>query len=127
MSLIKQLEEFCYKKVPYQAGTCLLEEGQFTDEVYILASGTVRVTAGQVIIGDFSKPGDSFGEMAVILSQKVCATVVAQTDCEFYVLKDLENYLTKNPKQCFEMLKLAFKRIKKMNLGVNIMYEHINV
>ena len=127
MPLIKQLEEFCYKKVPYPAGSILLQEGQVTEEVYVLATGSVRVTSGQVIIGDFSKPGATFGEMAVILNQKVSATVETQTDGEFYVIKDLENFLTKNPKQCFAFLNLAYKRIKKMNLGVNIMYEHINL
>ena len=127
MSLLQQLQDFCFKTMPIPENTYLLEEGQDCEDVYVLAKGSVRVTAGQVIIGDFHKPGDTFGEMAVILKQRASASVHTLTDCEFYVIKDLETFLTKNPKMGFEFLKMSYKRLKKMNLGVNIMYEHINL
>ena len=127
MTLLECLDQFCFKKYPVEQGTFLMQEGEFPNQVYVMVSGTVKVTTGNVVIGQFNRPGDTYGEMAVILEEKASATVECLTPCEVYIIQDLETFLTKNPTQCINMLKLSYRRLKQMNKGVNIMYDHLNI
>ncbi|MCM8537870.1 MAG: cyclic nucleotide-binding domain-containing protein [Lentisphaeraceae bacterium] len=121
MALIDILEQFCYKKHTVDAGTLLLKEGTVETSTYVLISGTVEVTAGDVDIGQFSRPGDTFGEMSAIMKEAVSASVVTSTECQLYVIKDLDTLLLKNPEIAIDMLKKSYVRLKQMNKGVNFM------
>ncbi len=126
MSLLDQLKEFCYSPIKIERGQHLLNEGESCDQVYVLISGKVRVTTGNVIIGDFSTPGNTFGEMAVMLKEPVSATVVALDECQVYVIKSLDAFLIKNPEECIHMLRTAYRRLCQMNRGVNILFDQLN-
>ena len=123
MPLLKTLEDFCYKPTHVSKGTALLKEGEKTNATYVLISGRLRVTAGEVEIGVFDCQGDTFGEMATLMNDTICASVEADEDCQVYVIKDLNSFLLKNPKETLELLKASYKRLKKMNHGVNLMLQ----
>jgi CRP-like cAMP-binding protein len=127
MTILKQLEDFCYKPISFLQGSKLIQEDQGCDQVYVLISGTLKVTTGNVVIGNFNKKGDTFGEMAAIMNQNASATVEALEDSQVYVINDIDAFLTKNPQHCVNMLKMSYNRLKQMNNGVNIMWEHINL
>jgi CRP/FNR family transcriptional regulator, cyclic AMP receptor protein len=121
MALINTLEKFCYKPISIAKGTILIREGETNDKVYVLISGSLQITTGDVIIGQFTKTGESFGEMAALLKQKASATVEATKDSQIYVIENMEFFLLKNPDECLHLLKQSFERIKQMNKGVNIL------
>ncbi|MCH2207548.1 MAG: cyclic nucleotide-binding domain-containing protein [Lentisphaerales bacterium] len=125
MPLLNTLEDFCYKSHLITQGSTLLKEGEKTDTTYVLICGELRVTTGDVEIGVFSEPGDTFGEMANLMEDVVSANVEAVTDCQVYIIKDLKMFLLKNPKETLELLKASYTRLKQMNKGVNLMLQMI--
>lgn len=125
MNLLRTLENFCYKPQTLAAGTVFLKEGDCPCPTYVLISGSVKVTAGGVEIGIFKNPGDTFGEMAAILEQPVSATVEAVSDSQVYVIRNFQDFLSKNPTLCIELLKKSYNRLSQMNKGVNIMLKMI--
>ena len=126
MSLLSTLEAFCYKSHAITNGRALLKEGEHSAATYVLISGSFQVTAGNVDIGTFCQPGDSFGEMAALLGDQASADVIAMEDSKVYEIKDLNTLLLKNPELAVEMLKASYIRLKQMNKGVTLMREMIN-
>ena len=125
MPLLETLDNFCYKPQAVSAGTVLLNEGDKTSITFVLISGQVKVTTGEVEIGVFTNPGDTFGEMAALMNDTISASVEAVSDCQVYVIKDLDTFLMKNPKETIELLKSSYARLKQMNKGVNLMLQMI--
>lgn len=79
-SLLDSLEE---KRVP--ADTVIIKEGDEGDFYYIVESGTVDYYKGQDKF-DFSGPGSSFGELALMYNSPRAATVRAATDVVLWAL-----------------------------------------
>ena len=125
MPLLETLESFCYKPNLISKGTILLREGEKTSVTYVLISGELQVTTGDVEIGVFQNPGDTFGEMAALMEDVTSASVEAVTDCQVYKIQDLKTFLIKNPKEAVELLQASYTRLKQMNKGVNLMLQMI--
>jgi MFS family permease len=66
-----------------QAGTVVIREGDPADDLFVIASGTVKVTARGEMLGELG-PGDHFGEIGVLERLPRTATVTATTGCELY-------------------------------------------
>src|SRR6478609_10061066 len=58
------------------AGTTLLREGDFSNDMVAIESGTADVIRGGETIGTLG-PGDVFGEMGVLGGERRTATIVA--------------------------------------------------
>ena len=78
------------KTEKFKSGKTIVKQGQKGDCLYLISEGTLSVWVSS---GLFSKKktgelraGQYFGEMALLGDQSRKATVVAETDCEFYVL-----------------------------------------
>lgn len=125
MNLLRTLETFCYKVTTLPQGTKFLKEGDTPCPTYVLLKGAVKVTAGGVEIGIFRKPGDTFGEMASIMDTPVSATVETIEDTDVYIVKDFQEFLTKNPAICLDLLRNSYDRLAQMNKGVNLMLKMI--
>jgi CRP-like cAMP-binding protein len=125
MPLLTTLEKFCYKAHEIPKGTRLLKEGKSTHRTYVLVSGALKVTAGNVDIGSFTHAGDTFGEMATLLDENASADVTAEEDSQVYIIEDLKAFLLKNPQQAIDLLKQSYNRIQQMNKGVNTMLKMI--
>jgi predicted MFS family arabinose efflux permease len=65
------------------AGTILIREGDPADDLFVIVSGTVRVSTREESLGELG-PGDHFGEIGVLKHLPRTATVTAMTDCELY-------------------------------------------
>lgn len=67
-----------------EAGECIVRQDELGDQMYILLSGTARVThhtEGQTIELATLEPGDFFGELALVDHAPRSADVVAMTPC----------------------------------------------
>jgi len=68
--------------VRYEAGRALFQEGDPSEELYVLVSGTVDVIKGNQVIRQISEPGALFGEMSHLLDRRRTATIKARTPVE---------------------------------------------
>jgi CRP-like cAMP-binding protein len=80
-------------EAPYLAGDVISQEGEVSDSMFVLASGTVSVYRGGNHKGDARKllteldAPDYFGEMGLLTGQARSATVIARGEVRCYRLE----------------------------------------
>jgi CRP-like cAMP-binding protein len=67
------------EQLAVDAGSTLVQEGDFGYGVFAITSGTADVVIDGAVVGTLG-PGDMFGEIAVLSGGRRTATVVAATD-----------------------------------------------
>ncbi len=65
-------------EVDVLAGYHLLDQGRFPHEFFVIEKGTVAVDKDGVHVADLG-PGDFFGEIAILESERRTASVIAST------------------------------------------------
>lgn len=60
-------------------GDVMIDEGAIDSRIYILLSGEVEVKKGNKVLATISRPGEVFGELAVVNEDRRSASVVAKT------------------------------------------------
>jgi CRP-like cAMP-binding protein len=72
----------------FNAGRVIVEEGQPGSSFYVILDGEARVTKGRSgRVLSRLKPGDHFGEMALLDGQPRSATVIAETSLDAIRIK----------------------------------------
>jgi serine/threonine protein phosphatase PrpC/CRP-like cAMP-binding protein len=71
---------------PYKDADVVIREGDRGEELFIVLTGSVKVVRGETELARF-KPGDHFGEMALVRNQPRSATVVSDLDSELMVIR----------------------------------------
>ncbi|MFH1368744.1 MAG: cyclic nucleotide-binding domain-containing protein [Elusimicrobiota bacterium] len=78
------------KREQFKSGKTIVKQGQKGDCFYLISKGAVSVWLNTGLFRKKHiaqlKDGQYFGEMALLDDQTRKATVIAETDCEFYVL-----------------------------------------
>jgi CRP-like cAMP-binding protein len=92
-------------------GEFLMEEGQRTDRLYVLADGLAAVVKSNVEIARVSERGAFFGEMSALLGTPHTATVRAVEACRFYVIEDAGAFLG-SPDILLGVSRLLAKRLQ---------------
>lgn len=77
------------QQVTVDAGTTLVEEGDFGHGVFAITAGSAEVVHGGEVLRTLG-PGDMFGEIAVLSGGRRTATVVATTDLTLVTLLNRE-------------------------------------
>ena len=93
------------------SGQALVEEGQRTNRLYVLAEGVAEVLKGDVVISSVADPGALFGEMSALLGSPHSATVRAVAPCRFYVVDDAQAFLA-SPDILLAVSRLLAKRLQ---------------
>jgi CRP-like cAMP-binding protein len=97
-------------------GEALFSEGEPASCMYVVRSGTVRVSTGTTVLEEFG-PGSILGEMALIEDSPRSATVTAVSDCEIAVV-DRHRFLflvQQTPSFALNVMKVLSHRLREMN------------
>src|SRR5262245_51406899 len=92
-------------------GESLIEEGQRTERLYVLAEGTAEVLKGDVVVATVAEPGSFFGEMSALLGSPHSATVRAVAPSRFYVVDDAQAFFA-SPDILLAVSRLLAKRLQ---------------
>lgn len=76
------LNDILYSSYFIQAdpGDAIIKEGQDDARIFILLAGKMEVTKGGETIAKIERPGEIFGELAVVSDEKRSASVIAKTN-----------------------------------------------
>ncbi len=104
----------------FGAGQAVCLEGEESDAMYVILEGRIRVfkhdEEGNEVDIDALKPGDFFGEMALLDSQPRSATVACVTPCHLFMLEKLTfmNLLlnTETQLMAFSVFSALVKRVR---------------
>ncbi len=102
----------------YHKGAIVFAEDEPGDCMYIIESGQVKVVSeksGREKIYNYLGPGNFFGEMALLLSEKRSATVRVVIDADLLILRqhDLEELLQQHPAIALMMTRELGRRLGK--------------
>jgi CRP/FNR family cyclic AMP-dependent transcriptional regulator len=92
-------------------GEVLIEVGEARGDLFILASGTLKVERDGVEIARISEPGALVGEMSVLLGADHSATVTAITPVEVRHIEDGLRWLENSPLAAIHVATLACRRL----------------
>lgn len=97
----------------WQAGQTLFTEGEQSQDLYLLVSGSIDVLKGQQKINQINEPGSVFGEMSFLLGARRTATLRAQTEVEAVrVARDqVADFLARFPSAAQEIARLLAQRL----------------
>lgn len=103
----------------FDAGEPIVKRGDRGDAMYVIVSGRARVDVG----GRYHdlRPGDFFGEMALITQKSRAATVSAEERVEALMItaEDFRRFLLENPSVAVAMLKGAVERLREVQERVD--------
>lgn len=108
----------CCREVQYKFGEVIVREGDPGDAYYILAEGRARVFKrgehGEEIPLNVLKPGDEFGEMALLEEGTRTASVRCSSDVKLYCLDrlDFHRILAEEPElRHFQQLRIRYRKV----------------
>ncbi len=99
--------------VSFGAGQTVVEEGMLGETMFVVLSGEARVAHGKRRLGTV-RPGDFFGEVAVLDGSARSATVVAETPLEAIRLfrRTLLRLLEAEPQLALKILDVLVRRVR---------------
>jgi CRP-like cAMP-binding protein len=108
----------------YRSGEAIVVEGAHTSDAFILEAGTVLVSrAGKTL--RTLKPGEIFGEMALLTDQPRSATVTAVSDVTVRVIDHAEFEATwrRDPDALLPIVRVLCDRVRALNALVEELSE----
>lgn len=111
----KQLEELgrLADEVTVAAGTHLADQGRFAYEFFVVEDGTVEVQRDGKTLATLG-PGDFFGEVGLLETQRRNATVLATTETRLIVMasREFSTMLQDMPRVAEQIKKAAEQRLQ---------------
>lgn len=106
-----ELSRHYHNKWP--AGQILFKEGDDSQDLYLLISGSIDVLKGQQKINEITEAGSLFGEMSFLLGSRRTATLRARTDVEtVQIARDQVNeFLARFPSAAQAIARLLAERL----------------
>ncbi|MFA7382435.1 MAG: ATP-binding protein [Desulfurivibrionaceae bacterium] len=109
-------------------GEILFREGDEGRDMYILLRGLIKVFRGNRVV-DVIKPGDYFGEMAIIENQPRSADVSALEDSVLLQvpLAVFQEYFSRQPQSLVTMMRTLSQRVRRDLEILGQEYEQVNI
>lgn len=113
------------EKKRYKRNECIVEEGTKSNKLFVILSGTARVTLntgnGRELSLALIQTGEFFGEMSLLDGQAHSATVVADTIVDALVLeqKEFNHCLLQNGALALGVLRYMVARLRKANQKIS--------
>jgi len=107
----------------YPKNTLLIQEGDLTDQVYVVLSGRLKVflsdSAGKEIIIDTLKARDYFGEFA-LEGEPRSASVMTLEPCKLAVIEPAQfrGFLASNPDAAYALIVSLIRRARNLTRAV---------
>ncbi len=116
------------REVQVARGDVLFHEGEPGQDMYIVLRGMVKIFRGNRVI-DVIKPGDYFGEMAIIENQPRSASVAALEESLLLQvpLAVFHEYFSRQPKSLVAMMRTLSQRVRRDLDILGHDYEQINI
>ena len=121
---LEEIEKICVRET-YAKDTIMFLEGDPGNKCYVIVKGEVRISKIIPNIGEEAlavlKPGDYFGEMALIDNFPRSAHAIANTDIEVLTVKkeDLDKVLIRDREMGYKLLwvftQTLSRRLREMN------------
>src|SRR5947208_8886764 len=111
-------------QVNYKAGQTIFNEHDRGDALYILEEGNVRIWVYDEDVKEVTlaqlKPGDFFGELAVLDRGERSSSATAMTDIHLHRLSsdDFQKFLTDHPDAAIDVICEIAQRMRQTNLLV---------
>ena len=107
------------ERLSFPAGQAIFEAGDPGDAMFVIATGEARVDVG----GRFHmlKPGDFFGEMALLAPGPRMATVKAEADVEAIKIgsQEFQAFLLAHPAVGLSMMKQLVIRLREVEQRID--------
>jgi CRP-like cAMP-binding protein len=104
-------------QVPYDKDTILFEQGDRSDEIYLLDAGSVAVWVNGILVSKIEERGTYIGELSVLTGLPRSATIKTLEPCRFSVIPGarLEAAVHQAPAFGYKLAVLLAQRLKKTN------------
>ena len=114
------LDQLCRyaKHVTFKRGATIYSKGDPGNSLFAVISGTVKISVsspdGRSAILNLIGAGDLFGEIAVLDGQARTADVIANTNCELYVIdrRDLLPFVRSQPELAMKFIEILCARLR---------------
>ena len=125
-ALFSSLDENARRKIAtyavsrsFSAGNSICRHGDHGDSMMAVVVGTVRISlptvrGKEIILADL-RPGELFGEIALLDGRPRSANATALTNCQLMVLarRDVLSFLETNPAACMKLMEILCARIRR--------------
>ncbi len=110
---MSRILEFCagLPRKAFAAGDTVISQGDHSNTVYILVSGTVDVVIDQTTVCTLSAPGTVVGEIAPLLGTPRSANVKAVTPLEIVVVENINTFFEDHIDAALEVTKQELGRL----------------
>jgi len=108
----------------YPRNTIVINEGDHSDSLYVIRSGSVKVFLsnedGREVILNVQRPGEYFGELALIDSGPRSASVITQEKTTLSLISkaDFEEFLRQHPTANVKIMRGLVKRLRALTDSV---------
>jgi uncharacterized membrane protein len=112
-------------QVPIKAGETVFHEHDHGDALYVIEKGAVRIWVHDEDVQEVTlselKPGEFFGELAVLDSGERSANATATVDSSLHRLRreDFQSFLLKYPHAATDVIREIASRMRQTNLLVS--------
>lgn len=109
----------------YRKNTVIINQGDRTDSLYIILSGSVKVYVsgddGREVVLNHQGPGEYFGDLALIDRNPRVASVITQEAARFMIIsrEDFMRCLSANPEIALNLIRPLTSRIRTLAENVS--------
>jgi CRP/FNR family cyclic AMP-dependent transcriptional regulator len=114
----REITAFAHSR-SFTAGDSICRLGDDADSMMAVVAGTVRISrptvrGKEIILADL-RPGELFGEIALLDGRPRSADAKALTNCELMMLarRDVMPFLERNPAACMKLMEILCARIRR--------------